>query len=75
MDILEILEKLVIVNPNDLELGKKVREMYYNLKNNQDGVQQKSLNDVLTEVWGKIDKLRSEGKTEDEIIKYINKNK
>ena len=36
MDILEILEKLVIENPNDLELGKKVREMYYNLKNNQD---------------------------------------
>jgi len=41
MDILEILEKLVIENPNDIELGKKVREMYYNLKNNQDGIQQK----------------------------------
>lgn len=40
MDILEILEQLVKENPNDIELGKKVRQMYYNLKDNKDGIQQ-----------------------------------
>jgi len=42
MDILEILEQLVKETPNDIELGKKVREMYYNLKNNKDGIQQEN---------------------------------
>jgi hypothetical protein len=40
MDILEILEQLVKETPNDIELGKKVRQMYYNLKDNKDGIQQ-----------------------------------
>jgi len=42
MDILKILEQLVIETPNDIELGKKVRQMYYNLKDNKDGIQQEN---------------------------------
>lgn len=42
MDILKILEQLVIENPNDIELGKKVRKMYHNLKDNKDGIQQEN---------------------------------
>jgi hypothetical protein len=42
MDNLKILEQLVKENPNDIELGKKVREMYYNLKDNKDGFQQEN---------------------------------
>jgi hypothetical protein len=40
MDIIEIFEKLVKENPNDSELGKKVRSMYHELKDNQNGIQQ-----------------------------------
>jgi hypothetical protein len=40
MDVLEIFEKLVKENPNDGELGKKVRSMYHELNDNQNGVQQ-----------------------------------
>jgi hypothetical protein len=42
MDNLKILEQLVKENPNDIELGKKVREMHYNLKDNKDGIQQEN---------------------------------
>jgi hypothetical protein len=40
MDILEIFKKLVKENPNDSDLGKKVREMYHKLKSDNNGVQQ-----------------------------------
>lgn len=40
MDIIEIFEKLVKENPNDSDLGKKVREMYRKLKSENNGIQQ-----------------------------------
>ena len=40
MDIIEIFEKLVKENPNDGDLGKKVREMYHKLKSENNGIQQ-----------------------------------
>ncbi len=34
------LEKLVKENPNDMDLGKKVRKMVLEIKNQKNGVQQ-----------------------------------
>jgi hypothetical protein len=42
MDILEIFKKLVKENPNDSDLGKKVREMYHKLKSENNGIQQEN---------------------------------
>jgi hypothetical protein len=36
-----LLEEMVKKNPNDMELGKKVRKMVSDLKSKKDGVQQK----------------------------------
>ena len=37
---LTVLEQLVKENPNDMELGKKIRKMVLEIKNQKDGVQQ-----------------------------------
>jgi len=42
MDIIKIFEKLVKENPNDSDLGKKVREMYHKLKSENNGIQQEN---------------------------------
>jgi hypothetical protein len=39
-NIILILEEMVKKTPNDMELGKKIRKMVLEIKNQKDGVQQ-----------------------------------
>jgi hypothetical protein len=36
----KVLEQLVKENPNDMELGKKIRKMVLEIKNQKNGIQQ-----------------------------------
>jgi len=46
MDILKEIEKIVKENPNDMDLGKKIRVLYTKFKEKKDGISQKKIKKI-----------------------------
>lgn len=43
MDIYKKLKEMLVENPNDMDLGKKVRKVIQELKEKENGIQQKDI--------------------------------